>query len=779
MWGSYIPPLVEASRELDWLELNMRSMRDMEDLAVRETFLSYLRHETDVLLLFPPMNGVWDEVAPLIKEISQVVPTVSFGYDPSVWALSTVNSEITAAVHKYLTVGGVENSKNALKYIAREVLGLKVEADPTAEVPWQGIYRPGVAGVLNSVEELFQQSDFLPDRPTVGILFYRSQWVNGNKEVVDALVDEFARQGINSIPLFSHGWRENELGAKGNDVLIRRFFMRDDLPVIDAMVNMQSFFLVSTSDGAEEGRPATGNELLKRLDVPVFNALLTYSKTEEEWRADKYGLAGPGLVMSVAMPEFNGVIEPVVVGCTGRHTDETTGVTVERYVPISQRVRYLVKRVKNWISLKLKSPAERRVAFVLHNNPCAGVEATVGGGANLDSLESVAKIIQQMQQEGYSIENTPASGEELIKTIMERKAISDFRWTPIEEIINKGGVLSYVTREQYLKWFETLSLTVKQKLVETWGNPPGEEINGVPAAMVYQEKIVVTGVEYGNVVVCVQPKRGCAGARCDGQVCKILHDPECPPTHQYIATYRYLEEVWGASAIVHVGTHGNLEFLPGKAVGLSESCFPEICLGTLPHLYIYNADNPPEGTIAKRRSYATLVDHMQTVMTESGTYDHFRELEQFLGEYEQVKGRDPARTHALEHLIMDKIKEANLEREINILGHQDFERVVKRAHEVVTRLRDSQVQDGLHVFGSVPEGEKRVEFINSLLRYDFEEDISLRRVVCELMGLDYDFVLENPGEWHTGFEKTYGDLLVDAQGYAKEFIRRILAGQGQ
>ena len=457
MWGSYISPLVQASKELDWLELNMRSMRDMEELTVRETFLSYLRHEADVLLLFPPMNEVWDELAPQIKEISQVVPTVSFGYDPSVWALSTVNPEITVAVHRYLTVGGVENSKNALKYIAREVLALNERADPTEEVPWQGIYWPNATGALNSVEELFQQGDFLPDRPTVGILFYRSQWVNGNKEVVDALVEEFARQGINSIPVFSHGWRENELGAKGNDILLRRFFMRDDLPIIDALVNMQSFFLVSVPDGAGEGRPATGNEILKELDIPVLNALLIYSKTEEEWRADKYGLAGPSLVMSVAMPEFNGVIEPIVVGCTGRHSDESTVVTVERYVPILQRVQYLVRRVQNWISLRRKAPAERRVAFILHNNPCVGVEATVGGGANLDSLESVAKIIQKMQQEGYSIENTPASGDELIKTIMERKAISDFRWTPIDEIVNKGGVLSFVTKEQYLEWFETLS----------------------------------------------------------------------------------------------------------------------------------------------------------------------------------------------------------------------------------------------------------------------------------------------------------------------------------
>ncbi|PKM48033.1 MAG: cobalt chelatase [Firmicutes bacterium HGW-Firmicutes-8] len=776
MWGSYIPPMAQAGRELEWLELNLRSMRDLEDITAREAFLAYLRQEADVLLLFPSTNEVWDELVPHIEEIRKVVPTVAFGYDPSVWTYSTVHPEIAATVHRYLTIGGTENSKNALKYIAREVHGLEVEAGPPEEVPWQGIYYPGAESYFSTIEEFYHwHQNYRPDWPSVGILFYRSQWVNGNNEVVDALIQEFARRGINGIPVFSHGWRENELGAMGNDAVFRNFFFRDGKPVIDALVNLQSFFLVTIPEGSEQGRPGAGNELLKELDIPVFNALLVYSKTEKEWRADTYGLAGPSLVMSVAMPEFNGVIEPIVVGCTTRSGDETTGVTIEKYRPILQRVQYLARRVQKWIKLRRKQRSERKVVFILNNNPCAGVEANVGAGTNLDTLESVVRIMHRMQQEGYTIENLPASGEEMINTIMERKAISDFRWTPIDEIIKKGGVLSYVTREQYLEWFETFSPAVKQSMIETWGNPPGEEINGVPAAMVYEGKIVVTGVRYGNVVVGVQPKRGCAGARCDGQVCKILHDPQCPPTHQYVATYRYWEEVWGADAIVHVGTHGNLEFLPGKSVGLSDSCFPEIGLGTVPHLYIYNADNPPEGTIAKRRSYATLVDHMQTVMTESGTYEQLRELEQFLGEYNEVQGRDPARAHALEHLIMDKIKEANLEREVNLQGHRNFDQVVKRAHEVLTRLRDSQVQDGLHIFGDIPTGERRMEFINSILRHDFGEDTSLRRVVCELMGLDYDLVMENPGEWYQGFGKTYGELLVEAQGYTKEFIRRFLA----
>ena len=779
MWGSYISPLVQANKELDWLELNLRSLRDLEDVGVREDFLAYLRQEADVLLLFPATNSIWDELVPYIEEIRKVVPTIAFGYDPSVWACSTVQPEVTATVHRYLTIGGKENSQNALKYIAREVLGVDVEVNPPQDVALQGIYYPGADSCFAGTEEFLSwQKNYRPDQPLVGILFYRSQWVNGNLEVVNALVQEFTRRGINAIPVFSMGSQENDLGAKGNDAVFRHFFFREGKPLIDALVDLQSFFLVTVPEGSEQEKPMTGKELLKELDIPIFNALITYSRTEEEWREDSFGLTGPSLVMSVAMPEVNGIIEPIVVGCSTRSYDRTTGVTVESYEPIFKRVQYLVRRVQKWITLRRKQNFEKKVVFVLHNNPCTGVEASVGGGTNLDTLESVVRIMHRMKAEGYRIENIPASGEEMVNTIMERKAISDFRWTPISEIVRKGGVLSYISRGQYMKWFETFSPEVKQKMVATWGNPPGEEIDEVPAAMVYDGKIVVTGVQYGNVVVGVQPKRGCAGSRCDGQVCKMLHDPECPPTHQYIATYRYWEEVWGADVIVHVGTHGNLEFLPGKAVGLSESCFSEIAIGTLPHLYIYNADNPPEGTIAKRRSCAVLVNHMQTVMNESGLYEQFSELERFLSEYNEAKGKDPALCHELEQLIRDTIKEANLEREICCQEQQDFDQVVKRAHEILTGLRNSQIQDGLHIFGDIPTGKRRAEYINSILRHDFGEDTSLRRVVCELMGLNYDLVKENPSEWHEGFNKTQGELLVEAQGYAKEFILQFLRSAG-
>ena len=247
--------------------------------------------------------------------------------------------------------------------------------------------------------------------------------------------------------------------------------------------------------------------------------------------------------------------------------------------------------------------------------------------------------------------------------------------------------------------------------------------------------------------------------------------------------------------IVHVGTHGNLEFLPGKGTALSGDCYPDIAIGDMPHLYIYNADNPPEGVIAKRRSYAALVDHMQTVMTQGGLYEGLEELGRFLGEYEQVKGLDPGRAHALQHLILDAIKETSLDNEIKVtIRDQEgkekkvklsslveeareavpFDEIAAAAHGALSLIRNTQIQDGMHIFGALPEGDRRVEFINSILRYDAGESVSLRKIVAGMMGLDFVEMLQNGSRISPENHKSYGELLEIVDGYCKDFIHGLL-----
>lgn len=715
-WGSDIPLFVEACNELG-MELHAWSTQDLEDDSKREDCINSFKH-ADVIILRPSDSGVWDE---LIEGLNSDIPTISFGYDSTFWEVSNVKLKIVATVNAYHVYGGLPNITNMFKYIGKEVLDAEYDPEPPAETMWQGIYHPDAEQTFESIDQYLEW--YKPQKKhAIGILFHRTYWSNGDLEIIDAMIRELENE-FDVIPAFCYGMGDAETGAKSTGEVTEEYFM--DPVKIDAIINLQSIFHTGT---AEESVST-----LKNLDIPVFHPLTVYHKTEEEWMADIQGMSSSEVAWSVAMAEFEGVIEPLIVGAS--RTEEEHGTEFERHTPIDERLKKIVRRVKKWMDLKDTPKSERKVAFILNNNPCASAEATVGGGAHLDTLESVSRILHAMKEAGYAVD-VPESGKELIENIMDHKAISEFRWTTIDEIVDKGGALAMVTKEEYEEWFDTLEHNVRKRMCDVWGNPPGEEIDDVPAAMVYDGKIVVTGVRYGNAVICVQPKRGCAGSRCDGQVCKILHDPGIPPPHQYMATYRWIENAFGADVIVHVGTHGNLEFLPGKSVALSRNCYPDIAIGDMPHLYIYNADNPPEGTIAKRRSYATLIDHMQTVMTEGGLYGDLKELEDQIAEYNKTKVSDKARAHALEHIITDLLMNSNLSEEIKLdelveMG-VPFEKIVDAAHEAITKLYNTQIPDGMHIFGESPKGDQRIEFINSILRYDSE----LRKLVLYLLGMD-------------------------------------------
>ncbi|AEG15764.1 Cobaltochelatase [Desulfofundulus kuznetsovii DSM 6115] len=785
MWHSHTTTMRRAAELVrDELEVKVYSARFLdegkEDLALA---LDDLARADLVFLYRSTAETVWDELEKAVKNLAR--PVVCVAHDPALWVLSTVGPDVVSRCYTYIVQGGKENFAHMLRYLAVEVLGERLEYSEPLTFPWEGIYHPAASGCFATVEDYLSwyetylsqagwPQSLVASAPTVGLLFGRNNWVNGNLAVEDLLIRLMEEKGLKVIPAFCYSLKDAELGTRGSGEVVREYFFNSGgRSRINALVKLISFFLEArtrTDDFLREDVASSGVALLQRLGVPVFQPVTSFYRTVEEWVEDPQGL-NRDIAWCVALPEFEGVIEPVFIAGARREGE------LEIRVPVEERCRHLVDRVARWVELAQKPVHERKVAFILHNNPCASVEATVGGGANLDTLESVARILRRMKEAGYSVE-VPAGGKELIDTIMNRKAISEFRWTTTDEIISKGGALKLMPVEEYRQWFDHLSLRVKERLTEAWGAPPGEAKNGVPAAMVHEGKIVITGVQYGNAVVCVQPKRGCAGARCDGQVCKILHDPDIPPPHQYLATYRYLERDFGVDVIVHVGTHGNLEFLPGKGVGLSGECYPDLAIGSLPHLYIYNADNPPEGTIAKRRSYATLVDHMQTVMNGGGLYDELAELERYLEEYEKAKIADPARAHTLEHLIIEEIKKTNLDKQIPVEGgHDNFAAIAEKAHAVLSTIRNTQIQDGQHIFGEIPEGERRVEFINSILRFDAGEKVSLRRAVAGLMNLDLAGLLADQGRFSTRYGKSYGALLEEIDAAAKAFIGRFLKGQ--
>lgn len=798
MWNSHLPLLVQAGAALDEMHCAFFSSRELEDnpLMIDQVLLRF--EDADLILLYRSSETFWAEIEDRLRTIGEKVPIICLSHDPSYWSLSTVKPQIVATAYSYMVNNGIENFTNMLQYLGREICCLPIEVPPPVEMAWEGCYHPDAHSHFTGVDKFLSWYPQKPSAPTVGILFTRHAWVTGDIEVENGVIRELERQGMNVLPVFSYSTKRDDYGSRGSLQVVNDFFLdTTGRPRIAALIRLQSFLLAASGQRSQEGTEiaADGVALLKKLDVPVFCPITTTGETVAQWRESMQGFTGRLVGWSVAMPEFEGVIEPVMIGAGEDESAE--GGTIRIKSPIDDRLVKMIARVVKWIRLREKPVAERKIAFILHNNPCASVEATVGGGAKLDTLESVADILHAMHDSGYAV-NPPADGKELISTIMDRKAVSEFRWTTIAEIVAKGGALTFITREEYNRWFGTLSLDVRQRMIDAWGNPPGEDVNGVPAAMVYDGKIVVTGVQYGNAVVCVQPKRGCAGARCDGRVCKILHEPGIVPPHQYMATYTYLENGFGADAIVHVGTHGNLEFLPGKGVGLSSDCFPDMAIGTIPHLYIYNSDNPPEGVIAKRRGLATLVDHMQTVMTAGGLYEELEELERLLAEYERVKGEDRTRDHLLQHQILDAIGKADLGNEIVIVANGTggeatkrrlseiphdaihdlpFDQIATAAHGALSTIRNSYMQDGMHVFGTVPQGELRIEFIYSILRYDADRSVSLRRTVAALMGLDYTVLLDNKNEVNGERRVSNGTLIERIDNIGRAFIGAMLEGR--
>ncbi|MGV8074426.1 MAG: cobaltochelatase subunit CobN [Syntrophobacteraceae bacterium] len=732
MWASYIPLLKEAAEQTGLCRLKAYSSKQINvephliDEVLREM------KSSDLILLYRTADPFWDEVEREIKSLGQRIAVVVVGPDPSCWALSNVSPEIVGATYRYILFNGADNFEEMLKYLMSSLFAANVSYDLPRETAWEGIYHPELGGPFASTEEYLDAYP-LSDLPRVGILFSRTNWVTGNMEVEKALIRALESRGLGVLPVFFYSLKDKNLGNLGGTEVIRRFMVRENgSSRVGVLIKLTTFFLGQKGSDMGEHQAQSGVDLLSELNIPMIGPTLSYYKNKEKWLEDPQGL-GQQVAWSMALPEFEGVVEPIVIGAARGISQPED----DAYEPIQDRMEKLAARISRWMGLSIKPNREKKIAFILHNNPCASVEATVGGGAHLDTLESVAQILKTMKDKGYAVTH-PASGKELIDEILARKAISEFRWTTTDEIVAKGGALVQLENKKYLAWFEELPEAVRNRMIEAWGEPPGEERDGIPAAMVYKGKILITGVQYGNAVVCVQPKRGCAGARCDGQVCKILHDPEAPPPHQYLATYKWLSREFGADAVIHVGTHGNLEFLPGKATGLSSGCFPDAAIDEMPHFYLYNADNPPEGTIAKRRSYATLIDHMQAVMVQGELYGELDEMERLLFEYDKLREIEPGKAHTIQHMIEAKLREGNLDSMIRVPENAPFSEVVRAAHEVLSLLKNSYIPNGMHVFGKLPEGDRFVEFVYAVLRYDNSPE-SLRGVVKSLIEEDSGF----------------------------------------
>ncbi|HUK38654.1 MAG TPA: cobaltochelatase subunit CobN [Methanomicrobiales archaeon] len=751
LYDAYLDLLREAARD-EGLALACFGARAVDlDPGVREAAVQAI-NAARALLLHRTSHAFWDELEGVVQARGRQVPVVCVGSEPDHFSLSNVTWETLYDAYAYLTYSGPSNMRALARTMAR-LAGVEAgDSPPPAPIPWQGIHHPESPHPFRTTDEYLTWYKGR-DRPLVGLLISRTAWVTGKTGIEDTMIHALEDEGLGVLPVFTYAVRDDAIGSKSMAEVAGEFFLAEGRPRVRAMVKMVSFLM-----GAGAGE---SEALLRTLDVPVFAPVISYYQSLDEWEAGN-GLS-TDVGWSIALPECEGVIEPILAGASSAARSGSGD-----RIPIPERCRRVAGRVRAWVTLGKKPVAERRVAFILHASPCSGLESSIGSASGLDAPESVARILRRMKEAGYFVD-PPGSGKEIVDLMLEKRAIAEFRWTTAADIAGKGGAIARIPPGEYASWFATLSPRVQEEMVRAWGEPPG-------TAMVHGGEILVTGLSFGNALVCLQPKRGCAGPRCDGQVCKILHDPLVPPTHQYLATYRWLEHGFGADIVVHVGTHGSMEFLPGKGAGLSPDCYPDIAIGTLPHLYLYSADNPAEATVAKRRGCATLIGHMPPVMAGASLYGELAELDDLLTQYETAR-HDPARAHALAHLIRDAMVKANLHTAAELSHSSPLDQVMRTAHEALALVRSTRVSLGLHVFGEVPEGEAMVRMVYEILRSDEGED-SIRRFVAARSGLNLDALLADPGGFSAARRASNSALVEEVDSAGKDMIRAVFDNNG-
>ena len=489
--------------------------------------------------------------------------------------------------NQYLLYGGKSNLCNLVSFIRHKILGEEAAPLPE-EIPFDGIYGED-NDIYSSVKQYIEEIEVGYDA-YVGILSHRSRWLSNELDMEYSIKRALNQRGIGVILAFTMGSADENLQSLTMQEAVNDLFARDGKLCIDVLINFLSFGKANTEGDSLFERAAA---FYRELDVPVVRPIQSNRLTNRQWEEQNAPLVQE-TATCFDVAELQGMIEPIFLGAKKGNQ--------EHWV-IEERADKLARRVASWINLRKKENSQKRVALFLNSAVCSGVEATLGRAVGLNSFESVVRLLKALSEQGYDVgKHLPKDGDALRKLFLDKKAYSDFRWTSVEDIVASGGAIYHMPVKEYMNFYQKIAQDAKDKMEKTWGMPPGE-------AMVMKQKIVIAGIRFGNVLLMIQPKRGCFGAKCTGEVCKVLQDPACPPTHQYMASYFYGANIFGADAWIHVGTHGSLEFLPGKASGLGGSCFSDILVGDKPNFYIFNSGSTSSAMQAKRRSYAVTVDH--------------------------------------------------------------------------------------------------------------------------------------------------------------------------
>ena len=621
--------------------------------------------------------------------------------DPGLEPFSTVEADDRQRLWAYFNEGGADNAGLFLDYAEALVSGAE-KPQPAKPLLKAGIWWPG-RGVIGVSDWLSVVGAGAPAcaNPTIAICFYRALVQSGETRPVEALIDALKVQGVRALPVFVSSLKD----AVSVGTLQSIF---SEAPP-DVVMNATGFAV--SSPGAD--RQPT---VLESTGAPVLQVIFSGS-SRQQWETSPQGLMARDLAMNVALPEVDGRILARAVSFKAASIyDAKVEANIVGHEPLEDRVRFAASLAVNWAKLRRTEPADRRIAIVMANYP--NRDGRLGNGVGLDTPAGTVEVLRAMTAEGYAVGDVPEDGDALMRYLMAGPTNAAGRDREIRETISLSD---------YNAFFDSLPKQIQDEVGGRWGAPEADPffLDGAFALPL---------ARFGDVIVGIQPARG---YNIDPK--ESYHSPDLVPPHGYLAFYAFLRHQFGAQAIVHMGKHGNLEWLPGKSLALSETCYPEAIFGPLPHVYPFIVNDPGEGTQAKRRTSAVIIDHLTPPLTRAESYGPLKDLEALVDEYYDAAGGDPRRLRLLSRQILDLVRDIGLDSDAGIDKGDSDDKALEKLDAYLCDLKEMQIRDGLHIFGVAPEGRLLTDLTVALARVPRGlgegGDQSLQRAIAADAGL--------------------------------------------
>ncbi len=614
--------------------------------------------------------------------------------DLSLERFNNADAETRFRLWAYLNHGGAGNLSNFLAFVSGYLNGNSSAVPEAAPLLKAGLW--WMDNECPSIDDL--RAGWTAGSPVVAITFYRALLQAGNTQPIAALVEALKQMSVNALPVFV-----SSLKDAVSQETIRTLFGQAKP---DVVINLTGF-AVSSPDGNHSPT------VLDEGGAVVLQAVLA-GGSEEAWNGSDQGLSSRDLAMNVALPEVDGrVLSRAVAFKNAGVFDDSVEANIVRHVARPDRVRFVAELAVNWARLHNSEAKDRRVAIVLANYP--NRDGRLGNGVGLDTPAATMKVLQAMAGAGYPVDDLPCDGEALVAFLQAgpTNAASDGR-----------VIRETVSLVRYEEQFAKLPEPVKQQVLERWGAPESD-----PFFLSSRAAFALPLARFGDTLVGIQPARGYNIDPTD-----TYHSPDLVPPHGYFAFYFFLRAVYGIHAIAHMGKHGNMEWLPGKALALSQTCFPEAVLGPLPHIYPFIVNDPGEGTQAKRRSSAVIIDHLTPPLTRAETYGPLKELEALVDEYYEAAGVDPRRLSYLHKQILDLMRDTGLDQDAGIGADTSDDGALTKLDAYLCELKEMQIRDGLHIFGEAPSDRLKTDLTVALARVPRGQgqggDQSLQRAIA-------------------------------------------------